>query len=71
MRIVDTKGNLYAVDPVEGFGLWPAPAVLGKTVHSDPILYGDTVLVVARGGDLFQVDLESQGRNPLKIKVSR
>ena len=66
---VDSKGNVYGVDPANGFGLWPAPAVLGKTVLSDPIIFGDTMLVVARGGDLFLVDLQSEGRSFLKIEV--
>jgi len=57
--IIDRTGNVYGVSKDLSEQLWDAPAVLEKTVLSDPLVLDGKVLVSSDGGGLFSVDPEA------------
>lgn len=70
LLVVDRRGNVYGVDPAEGTSLWPAPAVVGDDVLADPVLLEDeTVLIVAKGGDLFQINSDGGGLRRIELAI--
>jgi outer membrane protein assembly factor BamB len=54
--IVDRSGNVYRVSKDLSEQSWDEPALLEKTVLSDPLVLEGRVLISAEGGDLFAVD---------------
>jgi outer membrane protein assembly factor BamB len=57
--IIDRTGNVYGVSKDLSEQLWDEPAVLEKTVLSDPVVLDGKVLVSSDGGGLFSVDAEA------------
>lgn len=70
LMIIDRKGNVYGVSPEDGIGLWPAPAQLNDTVLSNPLLLDDGVLIVAQGGDIFQLNADGGGLRKIEVRTA-
>ncbi len=66
--VVDKDGNAFGLDPATGQKRW-GPTEIGATVLSDPVLFGDKVLVMAQGGDLHSIN-PSDGALA-KVEVTR
>ncbi len=55
LLVIDKDGNAFGLDPETGQKRW-GPTEIGTTVLSDPILFGDKVLVMAQGGGLHSIN---------------
>ena len=69
LMVIDRKGNAYGVDPETGAGRWPAPAELKDTVLSNPMPYEEGILIVAQGGDIFQLNADGSGLRKIEVRT--